>query len=263
MKNKYGICQWCLPVKGLKGCEVAAKLDLDGMELEFSEELVKNAKQYKEMAERFCIEFPTIGMNVFCDHSYVEKEGRHFFMESIKKGFHAAVIIGAKTIQIPAFYASEIRTDSELKCAAECFSEACELVKNSGLVIATENVLDLEQNQEFFRLVDQKNFGFYFDTQNLKQMKNRDNYHLLEGMKAHICEVHVKDCVIGEKDKFSCAVLGKGNTDFEETASHLKKMGYEGWIHLENGYDKPLAGSDCSDYAVNIQRDLQIIKNML
>lgn len=43
----YGICQWNLPIEGYAGCYELPKLGLDGMELNYTEELIQNLSQYQ------------------------------------------------------------------------------------------------------------------------------------------------------------------------------------------------------------------------
>lgn len=262
MKQKYGICQWCLPVEGLDGCDAAAALGLDGMELEYSAALVRQAAEYRRRSEKAGIELPTIGMNGFCDHSYTCPEGHAFFVEQIKAAIDAALETGSRILQIPAFFASAIHTDEALKCAADCLSAACELARPYGIRIGTENALDRKQNLKLFRLVDSDNLFFYFDTQNLLQMEGLAADDVLDAMKGRLCEIHVKDCVLGANPVVS-AILTKGETGLQATLQNVKNLGYQGWIHLENNYNRHLYGADMRTWQECIQMDLRIVREAM
>lgn len=257
MNNKYGICQWCLPAQELANCEFIANVGLDIMELSYEENLLEQAYLYKKEAERLNISFPTLGMNIFCENSYLAFDSENMFLNHIEKAIKIAKIIGIKTIQIPAFYASEIKTTEDLKIAAKKFQIACDL--DPDIYIGTENALNKTENEKLFKLVNRENFKFYFDTQNLKQMKNIENYDVLEAMKDKLIEVHVKDSKLNLN---KWAVLGEGDTGFLDTINHLKILNYRGNIYLENDYSSILYASKTENPLLQIANDLKIIKNL-
>ncbi len=261
MANQYGICQWCLPVAGTQACFEAAKLGLDGIELDDTDDLRQHAAAYARSGAEAGITFPTLGMNVFCQRSYTKPEGKAFFAERVKSALDMAAQLGVRTLQFPAFFASAITNEDELKCAAECFSEACRLAKAYNLTVGTENALTLEENLRLFSLVDSDRFAFYFDTQNLLQMRSLCADEVLLGMADKLCEVHAKDCLL--KPSGACAGLGLGETDFVRTAGLIKQTGYQGWVHLENQYDQTLAGLQGEEWQECIRRDLQTVRQLL
>ena len=262
MKQKYGVCQWCLPVNGLECCDAVSSLGLDGMELEYTEELKKQAKAYRQRSHDLGIALPTMGMNVFCDHSYTRAEGYSFFVEQIKQALEIADEIGLQILQIPAFFESAIRTDDALKCAAECLHAACELARPLKLRVGTENALTKEQNLRLFQMVDEDNLAFYFDTQNLLQMEGLPDNGLLEAMRDRLCEMHVKDCILGTAP-IEWTVLGTGETGFMDTLSNVKRLNYQGWIHLENDYHASIRGAEGLNWKDALRLDLDIVRKAM
>ena len=269
---KYGACQWSLPGTGLEVLELVKRLGMDGMEMEYSVQAAREAGEYARRAEEWNLELPTIGMNVFCQKSYIEKGTGQMFRDEISRALEMACRINSRILQIPAFVASRVRTQEEFSWLAENLAAACELAlpfrlsNGEPILIATENVLSLEQNQELCRRIGQDNFRFYFDTQNMCQMEGKPTDDVLRGMKDRLCEVHVKDssCKDGV---WRWTALGRGDTDFDSTIRILKDLGYDGWIHLETDYHNGLEGHDfhgegIQDSASAIRRDLDYVRGL-
>lgn len=229
------------------------------MELEYSESLEKQAASYRLLAEETGICFPTIGMNIFCNSSYTSADhDAAYFARHIRKAADLACELGCKIIQIPAFFASAIKTEDDLKRAAANLWTACNIAKEHGLMIGTENALDLEQNRKLFALVDRPELKFYFDSQNLKQMRGISCLSTLEGMYGQLCEVHVKD-----SNECGWSALGKGEMEFFESAAMLKQLGYTGWVHLETDYRALIHSNDAEEVLDAIKRDLQTVRSVL
>lgn len=253
---RYGICQWNLPVEGPEGCYEVKKLGLDGMELNYSLELIENINAYKKASEETGVEFPTIGMNIFCGESYIKEGTETFFETEIEKALKCAEKLNTKTVQIPAFFASDIKTDEELRIAAKNLQKACKMAEKYKINIGIENALDAQQNQKLFEIVKHPQFKFYFDNQNLWRMKGKKCAPVLQIMKDLIVEVHVKDSLI-QDGKQKWMPLGTGDAEFETSMSFLTKTHYEGWIHLENDYQ---IDSDKYDFEEAIRKDLETVK---
>lgn len=262
MKQKYGVCQWCLPIEGPDGCDAVSALGLDGMALEYSQTLRKRAGEYRRRSLDLGIQLPTMGMNVFCNHSYTCPGGKGFFVDQVKSALEIAGETGVGILQIPAFYASAINSDDTLLRAAECLRAACELARPLGLRVGTENALTRAQNLRLFALTDADNLALYFDTQNLLQMEGLRDEGLLEAMRERLCEVHVKDCILGASP-IEWAVLGRGETDFADAMENLKRLKYQGWIHLENDYRKTIRGAEGLDWQNSLLLDLDIVRKVM
>lgn len=253
MKNiMFGICQWNLPTKGYKGVYEIKKLGLEGMELDFTRELRWNMKKYRKASKETGILFPTLGLNIFCQKSYTYPGSERFFERTVAKALACAVKLDVKTLQIPAFFASDIVNDEALRMAAKNLKKACEMAEPFGINIGTENALDADQNQKLFQLVNHPLFRFYFDNQNLWRMKGKSCLDVLAVMKDQIIEAHAKDSRVinGEAKWFP---LGEGDAEFAPSMNFLKENNYSGWIHLENDYQLD------PNYEEAIKKDLNTI----
>ncbi len=259
---KYGICQWNLPVNGPEGCYELVKCGLDGMELNYTNELLENIDEYCKIAGETGVEFPTLGMNNFCDRSYICEGSEAYFEKEIATALKCALKLGVKTLQIPAFAASDIKTGDELCMAAKNLRKACELAEPYGIYICTENALDAEQNSEFFKLVNHPLFKFYFDNQNLWRMKGKHCAEVLELMKDHIVEAHAKDSLVIDGNQ-TWLPLGEGDGEFYSSMEFLKNKAFSGWIHLENDYQTDAEKNPLDfDYIEAIKKDLNTLKSI-
>ncbi len=257
---KYGICQWNLPVKGAQGCYELKKLGLDGMELEYTPELYSQIDEYRKAATETGMQFPTLGLNVFCSTSYTKEGNEAYFEDIIVEALKCADELGIKCLQIPAFFESDIGSEEELAVAARNLKRACELAEKYQIRIGSENALDAQMNIELCRLVDHQLFSIYFDNQNLWRMKGKHCHDVLMAVKDKIVEVHAKDSkVFGGVQKWK--PLGKGDAEFASSMKTLKDFGYDGWIHLENDYQIS-AQKRSFDYEEAIKRDLEVLKSI-
>lgn len=258
----FGICQWNLPVKGPKGCYELVRLGLDGMELDFTEEFMENIDAYAAASKETGVIFPSLGMNIFCNNSYITKNSEDFFEQEIEKALKCASKLGIKTLQIPAFGVSDISNDEELQMAAKNLRRACELAEEYGIYIGTENALDENDNKRLFQMVDHKLFCFYFDNQNLWRMKGKRCAEVIRSMKDCLIEAHAKDSLV-INGKQNWKPLGMGDGEFYSSMEYLKEIGYQGWIHLENDYqDTGTQMLGKLRYTRQIKRDLATLKKI-
>ncbi len=258
---KYGICQWNLPVKGPEGCYALKELGLDGMELGFDAGLEEQVDEYIAAAKETGMEFPTLGLNGFCGKSYTVPGSEAFFEDMIARALVVAKKVGAKTLQLPAFFASAIDDDDALVQAAKNLRRGCELAEEYNVYIGIENALSLENNIRLFELVDHPLLKLYFDNQNPVRMKGLSSAEILAGMKDELVEVHLKDSSLVNGASVWMPI-GEGECMYEECAALLKEIGYDGWMHLENDYQKGRADDPAYDAMAYIRADIEKMKQI-
>jgi sugar phosphate isomerase/epimerase len=111
--------------------------------------------------------------------------------------------------------------------------------------------------ETLFRMVDRKNFGCYYDSQNYHLFRQYDQLEILEGLFPYMVnQLHVKD----GNGAMSGALLGTGDANFTGSMALLAKKGFEGYILLENYYDQlPLRLADENPYKL-LESDIRILK---
>jgi len=245
-RYKLGICQWCMPIEGPYACKLAAELGFEGMQLEIgsyergfplSRPSVQQA--YMELAAEYGIRFPSIAARVTDDYSMTQPRGSEdsaIVWEAIVRSIEAAEAMGISTVMIGSFLASDIRNEDDLIRTAEVLADACDYAGSRSIVIAAENLLSV---QEMFRLADRvgrPNLKLLFDTQNYPLRRGYNAAAMLEQLASLLCDqIHVKD---GPRGQISAALLGEGDSDFFRTIDSLKRIGFRGWVLLENYYDR-------------------------
>lgn len=266
---KLGICQWAIPIKGPDACLTVSGLGLQGVQLEIgsykslydlSDERIQ--KSYIKAGKATKITFPSIAVRETDNFNMMGSENSTEYRianEAIIKAIEAANIMKIPTVMIPSFEESNIITKSDFNQAVHVFKNACDYAASKGVLIATENVLSIEDVLKLFSSVNRPNFKLYFDTQNHYLHKEYDTPYLLEHLMPYICEIHVKD---GKGKDLSGALLGEGDTNFFGSMEVLKNNNYSGWLLLENYYDQePLCFKNV-DPIVLLRQDIKTLKDI-
>jgi len=255
---------------GPYGCKTVSELGLDGMQLEggwylngfhISQKVIQDA--YLEMGRKYNIEFSSIAVLELDFYSMFGTRGslesKVAFM-AIKTSVDAARDMKIPTILIPNFEKSQIRSKNDFDVLIEVFKETCDYAMDNGIIIASENVLSVEENLLLFEKVKRENFKLYFDTQNPYLHKRYNVSEVIERLFPYIIEVHVKD---GKDCELSAAVLGEGDSGFYNSIDTLNKLDYTGWIVLENYYDREPLRQKNNNYFELIRQDINILRDAL
>jgi sugar phosphate isomerase/epimerase len=269
MKYKIGIVEWAFPFPGPYGLKIASEIGLQGMELDFGDyetgyklydPIIQNA--YLECGKRYNIEFPSIALNALNSHG-MSKDRRSadgmIAIETIKKGTEAAWKMGIKVVQLPIFDSGDIRNDRDFYNTCEKLRFACDLAEKYDLTIAMENVLDIESSKKMIAEVRSPRLGVFFDTQNYYLDRGYSEPDILKGLSEYVIQVHVKD---GYNGTISSALLGKGDTSFNETAKIIAETQCTEWLFLENYYNqKPLSYLNENAFEL-IKEDIITLNNL-
>ncbi|MCD8300755.1 MAG: sugar phosphate isomerase/epimerase, partial [Clostridiales bacterium] len=137
------------------------------------------------------------------------------------------------------------------------FQYLCDRAGEDGITVASENILSPERFRQLYQMVDRKNFGLYFDSQNYQVFGGFNEVDILNELYPYMCsQLHVKD----GPDVMSGGLLGTGTSDFHATMRWLDEHGYTGHILLENYYDvHPLCEQAPNPYDL-LREDIRILK---
>lgn len=266
---KFGICEWALPIPGIQNFRILSEIGINGIVLEFGDyehgfplSNPRIQREYVQAAEDYGIEFPTLGVNDFCERGLTNLEGtetRRIVKDTIVKAIDAAANMKIPKVYFPSFFASLIRNEKDWEMTVDCYHKACDYASKAGIVICSENALSAEDNLKLITLVGRENFRIYFDTQNPYYYNGTYAPDMIRTLKDYIAEVHVKD---GTREIISGSMLGEGETSFYKSIDALKEIGYSGWIVSENYYDRlplRLLSNDCFEL---LEKDLQLLKSL-
>ncbi|GIN91706.1 hypothetical protein J6TS1_42360 [Siminovitchia terrae] len=246
---KLGICHWSMPIEGPAALEVAQKVGLKGMQLDlgsferrFSLTWPSVREIYREYSQRYKVTLTSLAVRHLDIHGMTRPDGteeKKIVIDAIMKAIETAIEMNIPMIMLPSFLDGEIKDKEDFMRVVECLKLACDNSSDENIIIATENLLSIEENEQLFEEVNCSNLKLYFDTQNYYLNKGYNTAEMLNALSPYICEIHVKD---GKNNDLSGALLGEGDSGFFETMGILKKREYKGWIHLENYYDqRPLS----------------------
>lgn len=269
MKVKFGACEWALPGNGVGSVKLAKAVGLQGLQLGFlsyergfmlSQQWFRD--HYMEEGARYGIEFPSMAVcefDLYGMKNPPESEKGRIAHDIIGMAVEAAADMKMKAVMMPSFVDGFIDTDQDLEHTARALQYACDLAADRGLIIASENLLTLERNAILFEKVNRPNLMGFYDSQNYRSNLGWEQVPMLEGLYDLLYpEIHVKD---GVGASGSSRLLGEGDTDFYGTMRVLKAHNYEGWIHLENYYDRlPLRNLCPEDQIAILKRDLAILQ---
>lgn len=268
MKNiKLGVCDWGLPGAGLYAIKIAHDLGLDALSLRMG--LYENdypilnpsmQRYYMEESEQYGIEFAAIALNDFDNiplHAPKGTKEYDMIWNVLPRALEAAQNLNIPMIQVPAFNKSAIKTKEEMERAAVLFQYLCDHAKETGMKVASENILPPAQFKELHAMVDRDNFYLYYDSQNYPLYAGLTAIEVLEELYPYMCDqIHVKD---GNGD-LSASILGTGNTGFFDTMQWLSDHDYTGYILIENYYDQ-LPMRNLGDPFALVKEDVEILKN--
>ena len=265
---KIGACDWALPGAGLYAARIAAEYGLQALSLKIgmyennyplSEETMQ--RYYLEDQQKYGLEYCAIALNDFDNIPMHARENMPEYDKAwaiLQKGVRTARALTAPVIQVPGFAASEIHSEEDYEYAAKALQYLCD--EAGDIRVASESLLRPDEFLKLYGLVDRKNFGAYYDSQNYHLFRGYDQTEMLEGLYPYMVDqLHVKD----GNDAMSGALLGTGDSNFFGTMELLSKKNYTGYILLENYYDQiPLRLLEEDPYQL-LAKDIAILKAAL
>ncbi len=263
-----GACDWALPGNGLYATAIAASAGLEALSLKIG--LHENdypltrpqmQKIYLEEQQKYGISYCAVALNDFDNIPMHAREGSPYYdtvWDLLDRSVQTAKALGVPMIQVPAFLASEIKTEEDMELSAKALQHLCDLAGEDNIQVASENVLDAAQFKELYERVDRPNFYLYFDSQNYELNCGYNEADILDGLYPYMCDqLHVKD----GNEVMSGGLLGTGTSGFYETMAALEVHDYSGIILLENYYDVyPLRTVAENPYDI-LAEDIRILKN--
>ncbi len=246
---KLGICEWVAPVKGPAIFPKLKELGIDGIQLDdwdvraqcnpLGDAYVQEI--YHKASEESGIEL--IGM---AGNSLGHEGGMIFPMETQRgrdcwetftKSLDACASMALPLYLAPAFFEGTPRTQADRRRVVERMKDACHYADGNGVMVTLESIFPAEQLLRIRDEIEMPNFGVYYDTQNPVTYAGIDvPEDILCIGPGLIRQIHVKD---GKNSIQGSCYLGEGETDFFRAAEAIQKIGYDGWIVLENYYSRP------------------------
>lgn len=246
--------------------ELAGKLDIDGLEwyagfLEMEEK--KNWQQFRHQVEDTGKVIPMMCCSpdfTHPDYSFRKKE-----IEKQKKWIDMTVALGGSYCRVLSGQRRPgISDDEGIKLAADCIEACLPYAQDRNITLTLENHYkdgfwqfpEFAQKMDLFcQLVDSINnpfFGVNYDPSNT-YLAGEDPIELLKRVSRRVVTMHASDRYLtegtladlrreesgveGYARRLSHGEIGKGINDYDAIFSELKKVGFDGWISIEDGID--------------------------
>lgn len=246
--------------------ELAAKLNIDGLEwyagfLEMENEA--NWPLFRQQVEAHGKVIPMMCCSPDFTHPDAEfraaeitKQKRWIDMTYILGGSYCRVLSGQRR--------PELSIDEGVALAAECIEACLPYAQERGITLIIENHYkddfwtypEFAQKMDVFcKLVDRinhPNFGVNYDPSNT-YLAGEDPLELLYRVSHRVVTMHASDRYLiegtiedlrreeggaaGYAKRLSHGEIGKGLNDYDAIFTELKRVGFDGWISIEDGVD--------------------------
>jgi len=119
----------------------------------------------------------------------------------------------------------------------ERFKTLARIAENGGITLAHENCkgyagLGPDETTDILEAVDSPSLKLLWDTGN-PVGEGQDPWDYYEGVKEHICYVHIKDAVVTENDGETYTFPGEGHGKVRDIVADLLRRGYDGGFSIE------------------------------
>ncbi|WOK06926.1 sugar phosphate isomerase/epimerase family protein [Imperialibacter roseus] len=246
--------------------ELASKLDIDGLEwyagfLEMNDQ--KNWPKFRKQVEGYGKVIPMMCCSPDFTHpdtAFREKEivkQKHWIdMTYALGGSYCRVLSGQKR--------PGLTIDEGVKLAADCIEACLPYAQERGITLIIENHYkdDFWEYPEFAQKadvfcqlvesIDHPCFGVNYDPSNT-YLAGEDPLDLLKRVSHRVVTMHASDRflkygtiddlrneeggAIGYAKRLSHGEIGKGLNDYDAIFTELKRVGFDGWISIEDGVD--------------------------
>jgi sugar phosphate isomerase/epimerase len=246
--------------------EMATKLDIDGLEwyagfLEMEDE--KNWPRFRKQVEDSGKTIPMVCCSPDFTHpdlsfrnQEIAKQKKWIEMTFALGGAYCRVLSGQKR--------PEISIDEGVELAASCIEACLPYAQERNITLILENHYkddfweypEFAQKMDVFcqlvNRIDHPNFGVNYDPSNtflagevplelLKKISNR--VVTMHASDRYLKEGTIEDLrkeeggAVGYAKRLSHGEIGKGLNDYDAIFTELKRVGFNGWISIEDGVD--------------------------
>jgi sugar phosphate isomerase/epimerase len=246
--------------------ELACKLDIDG--LEWYSGFIE--MQDRSNWERFKNEVASHGkvIPMMCcspDFTHPSKEYRDNEIAKQKQWIEMTAVLGGSYCRVLSGQRRpELSEDEGVELAAESIKECLPFAKQLGITLILENHYkddfweypEFAQKMEVFsklvNSIDHPNFGVNYDPSNTF-LAGEDPLELLYRVSHRVVTMHASDRflkegtiedlrkeeggAVGYAKRLSHGEIGKGLNDYDAIFKELKRVGFNGWISIEDGVD--------------------------
>jgi len=246
--------------------DLAASLDVQGLEwyAGFIEMRTETAwPGFRKMVEDIGMVIPMMCCSPDFTHpdaafrmAQVERQKRWIDMTHVLGGSYCRVLSGQRR--------PELSVDEGVRLAADCIQQCLPYAEEHGITLILENHYkdDFWEYPEFAQKmdvfcqlldsIDHPNFGVNYDPSNT-YLAGEDPIELLKRVSHRVVTMHASDRYLlegtledlrkeeggstGYAKRLSHGEIGKGLNDYDAIFTELKRVGFDGWISIEDGVE--------------------------
>lgn len=246
--------------------DIASELDIDGLEWYAGFHEMKDEKNWKTI--RRAVEQKNLTVPMMCcspDFTHpaadfrekeIDKQKRWIDMTHSLGGSYCRVLSGQRR--------PELSTEEGLDFATEAIEACLSYAEERNITLILENHYkddfwkypEFAQKMDVFcklvNRIDHTNFGVNYDPSNT-YLAGEDPLELLRRVSERVVTMHASDRylkegtieylhreetgVTGYAKRLSHGEIGQGLNDYDQIFTELKRVGFNGWISIEDGVD--------------------------
>jgi len=248
---KIGVCDWILGKEGPETVEIAKRVGVDGIQLNFntSKRPIHLQKpevldKYLKAARKYDLRIPSIAIVELNNVTLKSDDPRA--EEWLSESIDICRKTGAKALLLPFFGKGDLLGDEKgVTVVVEKLKKIAPKAEKAGVCLGVESYLTAEQQLDIINRVDSPAVGVYYDVAN-SQSKGYDICREIRLLGRHIIEFHAKDYD---------GLYGKGSIDFKAVRKAIDDIGYRGWFVME-GTKMPLGIEESCRYDMEYLRQI-------
>jgi L-ribulose-5-phosphate 3-epimerase len=227
---KIGVCDWSLgKLFDLEAFDLAAQLQLDGIQLSLGTEANDMALRQPEWQQRFLARAHATGVDIgslaIGELNRVPYKSDPRTPEWVSGSIDAATALGVNVVLLAFFGDGDLRGDpAGIDTVVARLKEVAPKAERAGVQLGLETWLSGPEHLDIIQRVGSPAIKVYYDLGN-SHLRGYDIYREIRDLGTeHICEFHAKDYEF---------IFGEGKVDFPEVRRAMDDIGYRGWIHIE------------------------------
>lgn len=256
-RYKIAVCDWMILKRQKIGSfQLVHELNGDGVELDmgglgkrvmFDNKLREPhfQKLFRETAQKFQLEVPSIAMSGFFGQSFLERSN---YKALVQDCLHAMKVMNSKVAFLPlGGIKSGWEQDPERRAeVVKRLKEVGDMAVSEGVVIGIETQLDAKGDKKLLKEINSPGIKIYFKFQNALE-NGRDLCKELKILgKKRICQIHCTDTD-------GVTLPYNKRLDMHKVKKTLDKMGWSGWLVVERSRDKDDVRNVKKNYGTNIK----------
>ncbi len=247
-KNKLGVCEWILPVRGTEAIAYAAKAGFDGIQLmdcggyNAGYPLLNPniQRSYLEAAEKYKIELQALHLWTLCREAGmihpITSEAGKVSLRSIQSGLEVCAALHIPNLLLTSGFMCQIKNEQDFQRFAAMLKKACKMAADKNVTVVFESALQVDDILRMREIVG-ADLKICYDVFNPIRFSVGNPLEEIPKLgTGAINHFHLKD---GPENCIGCTLLGKGIGQFNDVVRTIKNIGYSGWLMTENYYSEP------------------------